>query len=215
MALQLLQLFTLMPSAQDGMEWHTPMCYTDSVKGCRRRLFFVQAGRHETSCLRFSLLGQASACKKWLLVGTRLRPEWRQGIRKDRAANPVFSDITFKRRGGRLLPAAAEPLPPPSGREAGEPPSPSALLPPPSGREAQSLRRCAPPPFTQGRHGGRPLRRGFAAPPLPEGEARRGSGIFPAGAAVSPRINFQAGGGCGVLRTSDRPAEGFLRRISH
>ena len=47
----------------------------------------------------------------------RLRPEWRQGIRKDRAANPVFSDITFKRR-GRLLPAAAGPLPPPSEREA-------------------------------------------------------------------------------------------------
>nr|DAG45891.1 MAG TPA: hypothetical protein [Caudoviricetes sp.] len=88
--------------------------------------------------MRFSLLGQASACKKWLLVGTRLRPEWRQGIRKDRAANPVFSDITFKRR-GRLLPSAAEPLPPPSEREAWEPPSPSALLPPPSGREAQSL----------------------------------------------------------------------------
>ena len=139
--------------------------------------------------MRFSLLGQAAACKQQLLVGTsfaafasgwirkltcsavpppqskpaalgfalapgeedaRLRPEWRQGIRKDRAANPVFSDITFKRR-GRLLPSAAGPLPPPSGREAWEPPSPSALLPPPSGREAQSLRRCAPPPFTQGR----------------------------------------------------------------
>ena len=124
--------------------------------------------------MRFSLLGQAAACKQQLLVGTsfaafasgwirkltcsavpplqskpaalgfalapgeedaRLRPEWRQGIRKDRAANPVFSDITFKRR-GRLLPSAAGPLPPPSGRE------------------AQSLRRCAPPPFTQGRHGG-------------------------------------------------------------
>lgn len=164
--------------------------------------------------MRFSLLGQAAARKKQLLVGTRLRPEWRQGIRKDRAANPVFSDITFKWR-GRLLPSAAGPLPPPSGREAWEPPSPSALLPPPSGREAQSLRRCAPPPFTQGRHGGRPLRRGFAAPPLPEGEARRGSGIFPAGAAVSSRIIFQAGGGCGLLRTADRPAEGFLRRISH
>ena len=159
------------------MEWHTPMCYTDSVKGCRRRLFFVQAGRHETSCLRFSLLGQAAVCKQQLLVGTsfaafasgwirkltcsavpplqskptalgfalvtgegdaRLRPEWRQGLRKDRAANPVFSDITFKRR-GRLLPSAAEPLPPPSEKEAWEPPSPSALLPPPSGREAQSL----------------------------------------------------------------------------
>ena len=105
--------------------------------------------------MRFSLLGQAAARKKQLLVGTsfaafasgwirkltcsavpplqskpaalgfalvpgegdaRLRPEWRQGIRKDRAANPVFSDITFKRR-----------------------------------KEAQSLRRCAPPPFTQGR----------------------------------------------------------------
>ena len=105
--------------------------------------------------MRFSLLGQAAVCKQQLLVGTsfaafasgwirkltcsavpplqskpaalgfalvpgegdaRLRPEWRQGIRKDRAANPVFSDITFKWR-----------------------------------KEAQSLRRCAPPPFTQGR----------------------------------------------------------------
>ena len=97
--------------------------------------------------MRFSLLGQASACKKWLLVGTsfaafasgwirkltcsavpplqskpaalgfalapgeedaRLRPEWRQGIRKDRAANPVFSDLklidaadSFRQRQGR------------------------------------------------------------------------------------------------------------------
>ena len=189
--------------------------------------------------MRFSLLGQAAARKKQLLVGTRLRPEWRQGVRKDRAANPVFSDNTFKRR-GRLLPSAAGPLPPPSGRE------------------AQSLRRCAPPPFTQGRHGGRPLRQlcchlprggrhnpsgaarhlplhkggmgaalsvSFAATSLGEGgtipqsalrlTAPFAQGSLYAGAAVSPRINFQAGGGCGVLRTSDRPAEGFLRRISH
>ena len=128
--------------------------------------------------MRFSLLGQAAACKQQLLVGTsfaafasgwirkltcsavpplqskptalgfalvtgegdaRLRLEWRQGIRKDRAANPVFSDTTFKWR-GRLLPSAAGPLPPPSGREAqyfqmaGETPSVSG------GAAATSLR---------------------------------------------------------------------------
>ena len=153
----------------------------------------------ESSLAPLFLLSKANPLRwtlLWYRGDTRLRPEWRQGIRKDRAANLVFSDTTFKRR-GRLLPSAAGPLPPPSGRE------------------AQSLRRCAPPPFTQGRHGGRPLRRGLAAPPLPEGEARRGNGIFPAGDGGASRINFQAGGGCGVLRTSDRPAEGFLRRISH
>ena len=146
--------------------------------------------------MRFSLLGQAAVCKQQLLVGTsfaafasgwirkltcsavpppqskpaalgfalvpgegdaRLRPEWRQGIRKDRAANPVFSDITFKWR-----------------------------------KEAQSLRRCAPPPFTQGRLCTReawgppsPSRLRRATSPRGRGEkgqrylSRRGGGFVP------------------------------------
>jgi len=191
--------------------------------------------------LRFSLLGQAAARKKQLLVGTRLRPEWRQGIRKDRAANPVFSDITFKwggetpsGSGGAAATSLGEggTIPPALRatslytREAWGPPSPSALLPPPSGREAQSLRRgfAAPPPFTQGRHGSRPLRQLCCH--LPRGGRHNPSVSLAADSSLctreplrrgggASRIIFQAGGGCGVLRTSDRPAEGFLRRISH
>ena len=165
--------------------------------------------------MRFSLLGQASACKKWLLVGTRLRPEWRQGIRKDRAANPVFSDTTFKR--GRRTPSV-------SGRAA------ATSLGEGGGGDSfrQRRSRCHLP--QRGRHGSRPLRQLCCH--LPRGGRHNPSvslaadsslctreplhkGAFTQGAAVSSRINFQAGGGCGVLRTSDRPAEGFLRRISH
>ena len=206
--------------------------------------------------MRFSLLGQAAACKQQLLVGTsfaafasgwirkltcsavpplqskpaalgfalapgegdaRLRPEWRQGIRKDRAANPVFSDLklidaadSFRQRRSRChLPQR--------GRHGG-----CELL--PAEREAQSLRRCAPPPFTQGRHGSRPLRQLCCH--LPRGGRHNPSVSLAADSSLctreplrrdggASRINFQAGGGCGVLRTSDRPAEGFLRRISH
>ncbi len=107
----------------------------------------------ESSLAPLFLLSKANPLRwalLWYRGDARLRLEWRQGIRKDRAANPVFSDITFKRR-GRLLPSAAGPLPPPSGRE------------------AQSLRRCAPPPFTQGRHGGRPLRQRQGRCHLPRG----------------------------------------------
>ena len=140
----------------------------------------------ESSLAPLFLLSKANPLRwalLWYRGDARLRLEWRQGIRKDRAANPVFSDITFKRR-GRLLPSAAGPLPPPSGREAQSLkwrgrllPSAAGPLPPPSGREAQSLRRCAPPPFTQGRHGG--------ASPGGRGEkgqrylSRRGGGFAP------------------------------------
>ena len=162
----------------------------------------------ESSLAPLFLLSKANPLRwalLWYRGDARLRPEWRQGIRKDRAANPVFSDITFKRR-GRLLPSAAGPLPPPSGRE------------------AQSLRRCAPPPFTQGRHGSRPLRQLCCH--LPRGGRHNPSVSLAADSSLctreplrrgggASRIIFQAGGGCGVLRTSDRPAEGFLRRISH
>ena len=178
--------------------------------------------------MRFSLLGQAAVCKQQLLVGTsfaafasgwirkltcsavpplqskpaalgfalvpgegdaRLRPEWRQGIRKDRAANPVFSDL-------KLIDAAD------------------------SFRQRRS--RCHLP--QRGRHGSRPLRQLCCH--LPRGGRHNPSVSLAADSSLctreplrrggeASRINFQAGGGCGVLRTSDRPAEGFLRRISH
>ena len=134
----------------------------------------------ESSLAPLFLLSKANPLRwalLWYRGDARLRPEWRQGIRKDRAANPVFSDITFKR--GRRTPSV-------SGRAAATSLGEGGTIP------QSALRLTAP----------------FAQGSLCTREALRRGG-------EASRINFQAGGGCGVLRTSDGPAEGFLRRISH
>ena len=167
----------------------------------------------ESSLAPLFLLSKANPLRwalLWYRGDARLRPEWRQGIRKDRAANPVFSDLklidaadSFRQRrsrchlprGGRHNPSgAARHLPlHKGGMGAALSVSFAATSLGEGGTIPQSALRLTAP-FAQGSLCTRePLRRGGGA----------------------SRINFQAGGGCGVLRTSDRPAEGFLRRISH